>query len=120
MSKNYKIFVGTTIITALFFIFAIQKSLAATVDFTILNPIGINNFQDLINLIGVWIFNLSIPIAVIIIIYAGILMLTAGGNPGKFKKGAEALKYAVIGLAIIFIGKGFVTLIQSILNLKNG
>lgn len=88
-------------------------------NFSIENPIGIDNFEDLVNLIGVWIFNLSIPIAVIIIIYAGILMLTAGANPGQFKKGAEALKYAVIGLAIIFIGKGFVTLIQSILDLRN-
>ncbi|MBI2062699.1 MAG: hypothetical protein HYT61_00430 [Candidatus Yanofskybacteria bacterium] len=83
------------------------------------NPIGIDTFEELVNVIGVWIFNLAIPIAVIIIIYAGILMLTAGGNPGKFQKGSKALWYAVLGLAIIFIGKGFVTLIESILSLRN-
>ena len=87
--------------------------------FNLPNPIGVTNFQDLINIIGVWIFNLAIPIAVIIIIYAGVLMLTAGGVPAKFQKGAKALWYAVIGLAIVLIGKGFVTLIQSILSLRN-
>ncbi|MBI2669832.1 MAG: hypothetical protein HYX20_01655 [Candidatus Yanofskybacteria bacterium] len=83
------------------------------------NPIGINTFGELVKVIGLWIFNLAIPIAVIVIIYAGILMLTAGGNPGKFQKGAKALWYAVLGLAIVFIGEGFVTLIESILSLRN-
>jgi magnesium-transporting ATPase (P-type) len=78
----------------------------------------VENFQDLINIIGKWIFNLAIPLAVIVIIYAGVTMLTAGGNPANFKKGAEALKYAVIGLAVVLIGKGFVTLIKSILSLR--
>ncbi len=87
--------------------------------FRLENPIGVTNFQDLINIIARWIFNLAIPIAVIMIIYAGILMLTSGDNPGRFQKGTQALKYAVIGLAIVLIGRGFVTLIQSILNLRN-
>lgn len=87
--------------------------------FNLLNPIGVENFQDLINIIGKWIFNLAIPIAVIIIIYAGMLMLTAGGVPARFQKGAKALWYAVLGLAVVLIGKGFVTLVQSILNLRN-
>jgi len=87
--------------------------------FNLENPIGVENFQDLINIIGKWIFNLAIPIAVIIIIYAGVLMLTAGGVPARFQKGAKALWYAVLGLAVVLIGKGFVTLVQSILNLRN-
>jgi type IV secretory pathway VirB2 component (pilin) len=91
----------------------------STQNFEILNPIGIDSFQDLVNVIGRWIFNLAIPIAVIIIIYAGVLMLTSGGDPGRFKNGRQALLYAVLGLAVVLIGKGFVTLIQSILSLRN-
>jgi hypothetical protein len=87
--------------------------------FNLPNPIGVMTFQDLVNIIGKWIFNLAIPIAVIIIIWAGVLMLTSGGDPSRFKKGSEALKYAFIGLAIVLIGKGFVTLIKSILDLRN-
>jgi hypothetical protein len=95
------------------------SSITQTYVFNLPNPIGVTTFQDFVNIIGKWIFNLAIPIAVIIIIWAGVLMLTSGGDPGRFKKGAAALKYAVIGLAIVLIGKGFVTLIQSILNLRN-
>ncbi|MEX1064130.1 MAG: hypothetical protein WD898_03300 [Candidatus Paceibacterota bacterium] len=87
--------------------------------FKLENPIGVTNFQDLINIIARWIFNLAIPIAIIVIIYAGILMLTAGDTPSRFQKGTQALKYAVIGLAVVLIGRGFVTLIKSILDLRN-
>ncbi|MEX2052844.1 MAG: hypothetical protein WD898_01295, partial [Candidatus Paceibacterota bacterium] len=87
--------------------------------FKISNPLGVDNFQDLINILAKWIFNLAIPIAIIMIIYAGILMLTSGDNPGRFQQGTKALKYAVIGLAVVLIGRGFVTLIKSILDLRN-
>lgn len=88
-------------------------------NFSLRPPTGIKTFQDLVNVIGRWIFNLAIPIAVIMIIWAGVLMLTSGGKPEQFRKGMSALKYAVIGLAIVLIGKGFVSLIRSILDLRN-
>ncbi len=90
-----------------------------TYTFNIENPLkgGANDFAGLVNIIAQWIFNLAIPIAVAMIVYAGILFLTAAGEPAKVTKAKEVLKYAVIGLAIILIGKGFVTLIKSILEL---
>ena len=56
--------------------------------------------------------------AVLIIIYAGFMMLTSGGEPARYKKGLDALRLTVLGLAVILIGKGFVSLIQSLLNVK--
>ncbi len=87
-----------------------------TKDFS-LQPYGPKSFTDLLNVIITWIFNIAIPVAVIMIIWAGLTMLTAGGNPSKFEKGKKMLGYAVAGLAIIFIGKGFISLIKSILEL---
>lgn len=92
---------------------------ATNYNFSLRPPTGIETFQDLVNVIGRWVFNLSIPIAVIMIIWAGVLMLTSGGKPDQFRKGMTALKWAVIGLAIVLIGKGFVSLIKSILDLRN-
>ena len=112
---NNRLKFAVVFLTGFLFLCLPSISNAAVLD----NPIGIDTFEELVDVIGTWIFNLAIPIAVIVIIYAGILMLTAGGNPGKFQKGAKALWYAVLGLAIIFIGKGFVTLIESILSLRN-
>lgn len=83
------------------------------------NPIGMDDFNDLVNQIGDWIFNLAIPIGVIVIVYAGIMMMSSAGEPKRYQSGLDALKYAVIGLAVVFIGKGFVVLIKSIIDLKN-
>jgi len=81
---------------------------------------GATNITDLINIITDWIFNLSMPIAVMLIIYAGVLYLTAGAVTANVTKARNVLTYTVLGLAIIFIGKGFITLIESILTLGSG
>jgi hypothetical protein len=83
------------------------------------NPIGMSDFNDFVNQIGTWIFNLAIPIGVMVIVYAGIMMMSSAGNPKRYQSGVDALKYAVIGLSVVFIGKGFVVLIKSIIELKN-
>lgn len=90
-----------------------------TYSFSLDNPFGggATTIFDFINVITTWIFNLSIPIAVVLIMYAGLLFLTAGGSPKNFQKAKDVLKYTVLGLAILLIGKGFVTLIISILEL---
>lgn len=86
-------------------------------NFELKPPIAIPSFVELINAIGRWIFNLSIPIAVIIIIYAGIKMLISQGEPAKVTKAKDMLRYAIWGLVVIFIGKGFISLVKSILQL---
>lgn len=93
-----------------------------TYPFEITNPLkgGASDFTSLVKIIAQWIFNLAIPIAVAMIVYSGILFLTAQGEPGKVTKAKEVLKYAVIGLAIILVGSGFVTLIKSVLELGSG
>ncbi|MEK7164243.1 MAG: pilin, partial [Patescibacteria group bacterium] len=69
--------------------------------FNIPNPLkgGASDFTSLVKILAQWIFNLAIPIAVAMIVYAGILFLTAAGEPAKITKAKEVLKYAVIGLA---------------------
>ncbi len=74
---------------------------------------------SLLDIIAKWLFNLAIPVAVGLIIYAGVLLMTAGANPAYVKKGGNILKWVAIGLAIIFINKGFISLIRSILELGN-
>lgn len=87
------------------------------VPFEIPNPIAADSLVDLAKAIGKFLFQIAIPIAVIIIIYSGLLFLTSGGSKEKVAKARTALTYALVGLAIILIGQGFFTLIKSILNL---
>lgn len=88
-------------------------------DLTKDNPLkgGADDFSELVKIIAQWIFNLAIPIAVAMIVYAGILFLISAGDTSKVTKARQVLTYAVVGLAIILIGNGFVALIQSILEL---
>ncbi len=81
-------------------------------------PFGIESFTDLFSAILTWLMRIAVPIGVIIIVISGVMMLASGGNPQKVTQAKTILKYAIIGLIIIFIGKGFITLLESILNIS--
>ena len=86
--------------------------------FKIDNPLAgkAENGIDLLAIIAHFVFQLGVPVAVIVIIYSGILFLVSRDKPAIVLKATNGLKYAAIGLAILLIGKGFVSLIQSILS----
>ncbi|MEK7125025.1 MAG: pilin [Patescibacteria group bacterium] len=88
-----------------------------TFNFEIQNPLKINSFLEFFTTIAVWITNIAIPIAVVLIVYAGILFLTAGAVPANVSRARTILTYVIIGLAVILIGRGFISLIESVLNL---
>ena len=88
--------------------------------FKLENPLEADNFLELIDVLATWLFNLSIPIVVVMIVYSGVMFLTSRGDTTKITKARQILLYAVVGFAIILIGKGFITLIESILNLGAG
>jgi hypothetical protein len=75
---------------------------------------------DLLNVVADKLFYLAIPIAVLLIIYAGILYLYSRGDANMTKNARNILRYVIIGLAIVFINKGFIILIKSILDLSQG
>ena len=86
-------------------------------NFNLTNPLygGATNVLEVGILASNWIFNLAIPIVTITIIYAGVRFLISRGNPGEVGKAKQMLLYAVIGLAVVIIGKGFIALVESIL-----
>ena len=66
-----------------------------------------NIISTMLGLIGI--------ILVIVIIYAGFLWMTAGGNPEQVKKGQAWLKNGVIGVVIILMAYAITNFIISIL-----
>ncbi len=42
------------------------------------------------------------PFAVIMLLWGGILMITAGGDSGQLEKGKKYLTWAIIGLVVAF------------------
>ena len=89
-------------------------------DLSFPDPLKSQTVMELLNGILSFALQIGIPIAVVMIIYAGVLFLTVGANPSAVGKAKTILLYAVIGLIIILVGKGFLTLIRSILDLANG
>jgi len=95
----------------------LAQSKSTSLEFS--NPLAAETFTELLQSIQTWLFNLALPIAVIMIVVSGIMMMASGSKPDWFTKGKKMLLWAVIGLAVVLIGEGFLYLIESIINLKN-
>ncbi|MDP2648257.1 MAG: hypothetical protein Q8P35_03395 [Candidatus Yanofskybacteria bacterium] len=91
------------------------KTLSFTLD--IPNPLESDDFGEFVTKMTDALFALAIPAAVFIIILAGVRFVLSQGNLTKIAEARKMLWYAIIGLAIILIGSGFISLIESILNL---
>lgn len=88
---------------------------AQIIEFT--PPTTNTDFISFVNAVGAWFYRLGIPVAIVVIIYAGAIMMLSQGNEKMIVRGKSMLKYAIIGLAILFVGRGFFTLIKSIIEL---
>ncbi len=79
------------------------------------NPIGAENFTDLIDKITNFIFVLALAIAPIMIIVAGFMFVLAQGEPDKIKQAKDMILWVLIGLLVVFAAKGIIQLFQEIL-----
>lgn len=61
-----------------------------------------------------WILILAAGLAVIYLIYSGILYITAAGNPDSAKKGQQGVINAIIGVVIIVLAYTILTVIMNL------
>lgn len=54
------------------------------------------------------------PIAVFMMLVAGFLFMTSGGDPGKAKRARQALLFSLAGVALLVLAPGIVALIGSV------
>lgn len=62
-----------------------------------------------------WFYGIFLALAVIMVVYAGFMFLTAGGDVEKITKARNALMYAVIGVVIALLAKSIVPIAQALL-----
>lgn len=75
------------------------------------------NSTDVATLIGkviTWVLGLVGAIAVLFIIYAGILYVTSSGNKERIEQAKQTLTYAVIGLVVIVLAGVIVSLVTGL------
>jgi len=58
-----------------------------------------------------WIFNITIFLAAIFLVFAGIMYVTSGGDQDKVKKALNTLMYALIGVAVAVLAKSLIYII---------
>ena len=70
---------------------------------------------DLVMRITNWIFTFLIAVVVIMVLVAGYMFVTAGGNPDQQAKARTVLIYALIGFAVGMIARGIIALVAAIM-----
>jgi hypothetical protein len=104
------------LITLLLSVISLSLAALALAQISLPNPLDpINNFTSLICNIAVYIFGFIGALATIMFVWAGILYLTSGANPGNAQKANKAVLYAIIGLAIALAGEGLIVFVSQVI-----
>ncbi len=87
-----------------------------TLSGSLTNPLqgACSTITDCANKIIDLLITIAVPIVAIMVLYGGFQIITAGGNPEKFKNGRNTILYAAIGFVAVLAAKGVVSLIQAI------
>lgn len=93
VENNYKTIGGV--------VYAKDASLACTV--------------DLIETIGDWFFIGLLVLAGVLILWGAYSFMTAAGSPDALKKGRDILIWACVGIAVAFLSKALVKLVEQII-----
>jgi hypothetical protein len=100
-------FIKKTIFFTVFSAFLAQSVSAQT----IVPPVS-GNIATLIQGIWEYLYHISFSIAILMIIVAGFMFVTASGNDAQLKKAKDLLLYTLIGFLTIILASGVVKLIQ--------
>ena len=76
------------------------------------NPLTANTFEELIDNITTFFFNVALIIVPLIMVIAGAYFMFAGGDPKQVKNAKDLIYYAGIGFIIIFLAKGVIALLK--------
>ena len=82
---------------------------------TLINPLACATFPECIEKIIGFVLWVATAIVPIMIIVAGFLFLTSGGDPEKARTAKRIIFWTVIGLAIILLAKGIISVIKQII-----
>ena len=64
-----------------------------------------------------WMFVVLIAFVGIMIVYGGVMIVTAGGDAGNVKKGRDAITYAVVGFAVALLARAIPSVVASLLGM---
>jgi len=101
------------LLTSAFFAVSVQ---AATDDTNGID-LTLDDVVSIIQKVAGYFYSIAIALAVIITIYVGILFFTAGGDDQQVGKAKKMMIWLIIGIAILLIGRGIITLVENVLTM---
>lgn len=78
------------------------------------NPLSCGDLQCVAVKVVGFLLEIAAPLAAIMVLVGGFMMITAAGNPDRFSKGKKTLLYAAIGFVVVLLADGIVQVIRSI------
>lgn len=78
------------------------------------NPLEYGTFEELIYAIINFIFTIALVLAPLFIIIGGFYFVTATDEPARIETGKRIILYTLIGLLVILLAKGIITLIKEV------
>lgn len=61
-----------------------------------------------------WVFGILVIFAALMLVWAGFIFVTAGGDATKVSGAREKVLYALIGIIVAFASRGLVALVQTL------
>lgn len=83
------------------------------------NPLQFESLEQLLDAIIDFLIKIGAPLAVIMIIYAGLTWMFAAGEPEKISKARSIIIWTIVGYSIILVAKGILLVIQSVLGVPS-
>lgn len=71
--------------------------------FTLVDPLGIKNFCDLVKALLNIVLAIGVPVAVLFLVWSGFRFILARGRPGDLELARKNFYYVIIGIAV-FLG----------------
>lgn len=79
------------------------------------NPLTDCDIVSFLDRVATLVLQLSVFVAVAMVIVAGVMYITAGGNKERVQRATRTLVYALVGFAVVILAKALVMIIKAAL-----
>ncbi|MEK7510323.1 MAG: hypothetical protein AAB567_02045 [Patescibacteria group bacterium] len=86
---------------------------------TFANPLKTKSLIELIDNLLNFLFTLALIGAPILLVIAGVMFMTAAGNPSRISTARNMLMWTIIGFGVILLSRGLIILLQGILGVTS-
>lgn len=79
------------------------------------NPLNANTLSDVVEGISNWLLNFAIILGPVLLVVAGVIFMTAAGDPNRVSTAKRMILWTIVGFLIILLAKGIVSVVKNLL-----